>query len=250
MTGFTAFFYREVLQFARSRIGMLLAVLPPAITFGFLVSTMASVAGEVQGMPYVMFVLPGVAVLGMVTGALGLGSQAFNESFSSTLPEYLSLPATRLSYVLAKLVATTALTTAQGVVFLTVAAIVFRWKIAAEAWGQGFFILVLTSAALGSLFLCVALAHKNMGSFLVVSNVAGQVMIWSSTIFYPLEAMPQMIRWIGELNPATHGASLLRDTLTGIVSARSWSWIYLLGTAVAFSVLASWLLVHRARRIV
>ena len=91
MKGFKAFFYREWALFSHSKLDIGMSLMLPVITLLFFSVNMAAVVGEVQGIPYVKFLLPGIATMAIVNNAVGAASRTFNESYSSVITELFRL---------------------------------------------------------------------------------------------------------------------------------------------------------------
>jgi ABC-2 type transport system permease protein len=209
---------------------------------------MTRVAGEVQGIPYAIFALPGVAVMAMIGSVLSAATRTFNERFSQVLQEYLSLPATRQAYILAKMTVTLLLAVVHSLIFLGFGGALFRLSPPGQGLLLGLLVLFLAAATLTGAFLGLALWLRDMGIYLAGANILAQVLIWSGGLFYPLEAMPGFLRILGLVNPLTHAATLLRQTLIAPLNPSSLeSWIYLSFVAVLSGSFALYSLQNRLK---
>lgn len=254
MMNLSAMVRREWDLFFQSKMDVWFSLFPSLVYVGFYSLNMAGLVGEVGGVPYVRFVVPGIAVMTILSSASSAGTRTFNESFSPTLRQVLSLPTTRSTYVMAKLLSTVAVALAQGAVFLLGGALLFGLQVSPLDLAYGVAILGLMGlAATGySLTEALLLDPRQMGAYLVVSNVLGQTLIWTSSVFYPLDTMPGVLKWVSLINPLTYGAEALRGSLLGVSAAAlplPAAWAGLVAFAVGLSVLTVVLLKHRAGRV-
>jgi ABC-2 type transport system permease protein len=231
MIGIKAFLYREWIQFSQSKLNIGMSLIFPIITLVVFASNMAGVAGDINGIPYTHFILPGVAVMAVMNSSSQASSRTFNERYSHILPELLSFPASKPAYIFSKIFATTVIAGTQGCIFFLLGLSLFQIPISPLGILYSLIGLGITAWGLVSLFLCFALVIKNMQVFLTITNLFGQILIWTSTIFYPSETMPKVLAWLSYINPMTHGIEILRGYIYG---SNEWAnWIFI----IAFSFL-------------
>ncbi|MGL4609357.1 MAG: ABC transporter permease [Trueperaceae bacterium] len=248
--GFPAFVYREWLVFSRSKIDLWLTVLPPLITLLFFTVSMSNTIGNINGVPYTSFILPGIVLMFIMSSVAGAASRLFNELYSSSLLEYISLPATRGSYIRAKISTIILLSTVQGLVFLLAGGLAFSVEYSLLELLLGVLAVILITASLSSFFVFLALACKDMGAFLVLINVFTQIFTWSSSVFYPISAMPKTLQWLALINPVTYGVDLIRSALIFHHPTSTFGWVYLSAISLIFGTLAVRLLARRTALIV
>jgi ABC-2 type transport system permease protein len=253
MLGLSAFLFREWSIFSRSKLDLGFSLLPPLVLLFFFALNMNGVVGNINGVPYVHFIVPGIAVMTLLNSTVNAASRTFNEGFSPMLRELFSYPSNRSAYVNAKLIASTVLAVAQALVFLLGGSLIFDLGLNLWIFAQSVLALFLIAVAIAGLSLCLALATRDMGTFLVSSNILGQVLIWTSTIFYPLEAMPRLLRWLALMNPLTYGTELLRGvfgiTLDSMIAVTNLTWLYIGISAGVAGFLASYGLSRRAGKV-
>ena len=235
MVGMRALLFREWELFSRSKLDIGMSLVMPLITLLVFATNMGGVVGEVNGVSYVQFVAPGIAIMASMNSALQASSRTFNERYANILPELLSMPATKPAYVFSKILATTFIASAQGMIFFFGGLLLFRIPID----GKGLFLslagIILSTWGLVNLFLCLALLFRDMQIFITASSLIGQILTWSSSIFYPIETMPTVLRWIGMVNPLSHGSNILRSVLFDVPNQVSW--LYMLTFSLILGVL-------------
>lgn len=245
-----AYLYREWMLFARSPLDLGLSLLPPLVTLLFLGVGLAGSIGSIQGIPYLTFILPGIAMMSLTTSIMNVASRTFNEGYSPMLREVLSLPGRRGTYVAAKLLFATFLASAQGLVFLMVGSLAYGLPLTPTNIVLSCCALFLVSLTLSGIFISLAVLIKDMAKFIVLSNVLGQVLIWGSTIFAPSENMPLALQILSYVNPLSYGSDLLRHMLLNVTSQSVTvfpfgAWLLLCTAGLLFGISASRLLSKR-----
>lgn len=243
MVGLSAVMFREYKLLVKNRINLVLGLVPPAVYILLFATSITNIIASVsyrgQTVAYADFIIPAVMLMSMIAGATTTATSIFQEEAGGMTLEIWSYPLSKISYILGKLIATTAFVLLQGLVMLIVAAIVFG-----HAWpvGNMFALLigiVCTSVALNGLYLYIATLFKDQQRFMIAINVAAPILIFGSPSFYPPERMPSPLQTFSWLNPVTYGINSLRNGLLfGLVTA--WQPIaLLLVLAIITSILTS-----------
>jgi len=246
--GLWPFLFREIVTFTRSKADLWLTIIPPVLTAFFFVGSMSRIVGNVEGTSYVNFVVPGIALMSAMAFIQSMSTRMFNEGFGQSLKEYFSMPVHRSSYVLAKLLAMLALSTAYALVYLWAVGMFFGAPVGIRSLLNVTAALLLSNAVIASMFILVALLIRDMGGFLVTSNILGQLLIWGSTVFYPLNAIPNYLQPLAMINPVTYGSDLLRCVfLQNQLCARQVVYLSVFATVLGFVAIA--LLSKRAAKV-
>jgi ABC-2 type transport system permease protein len=248
--GLTPFLQREWTIFNRSKMDIWFTLLPSLVTLFFFTLNMSGVVGDINGIPYEHFLLPGLAIMALTYSVTSGAARTFNERFSRMYQELFSLPATRSAYVYAKILFLTFMALSQGMLFLFVGSLLFSLKLQWNSLVISLLVLLLSAISVAGIFLCIALSVQQMSLFLVISNVLGQVLIWTSSIFYPIESMPTLLQWLSYANPLSHGTNILRSVMFETKGNSLTSWLILTGFSVTFGVFAVQLLIKRTKMVV
>lgn len=243
MIGMRAFLFREWKLFSHSELEIGMSLILPIITLLVFATNMGGVVGEVGGVPYVQFVVPGIAIMASMNNASQASSRTFNERYNNILPELFSMPATKPAYIFSKILATTLIASVQGMVFYFGGILLFHLPINVQGVFLSLAGIFLSAWGLSNLFLCLALLIKDMQAFLVTSNLLGQILMWTSTVFYPSETMPSILKWISAINPMSHGTNTLRAALYNAPGQASW--LFMLVFSLILGALTIWLLSKR-----
>lgn len=250
MIGWSALIYREWMLFFGSKLEIGFSIFLPLVLLFFFSLNMSGVVGEIRGIPYISFIIPGIAVMTLLNSTLNAASRTFNEGFSPMLQELFSFPAARGTYVGTKILSATLLASLQGSLFLFGGLLIFGHRLTIDTALLGLGVLVVTAIGLAGLSLCLALLTKDMGAFLILNNLLGQVLIWTSTIFYPIESMQIVLRWIAMVNPLTYGTDILRSVYLSSFDASTTAWFSLTLFALLSGAAAIFLLAKRAAKVV
>ncbi|MER3484066.1 MAG: hypothetical protein C4332_13840 [Meiothermus sp.] len=242
---FGAFVYREWILLLRSKTDLWFALVPPLITVAFYTYAMSNTVPQIDGVPYLQFALPGIVMISILGNITVISSRVFNEFFGSVLLEYFSTPTSRIAYIIAKLVSILVFALVQGTVFLGAGMLAFGIRPSLLETLGALAVLALAGACLGSIFLFFGVWIRDMARFLITSNLLGQAMIWGSSAFYPLSALPPGLKWFAAVNPVTHGSELLRSLLVFHSSTNVESWVFLAVTSILFGTLAVRVLAKR-----
>ena len=223
MTGVAAVFYRDYRQ-RMTNVGFvfwdLVAPLAYLVLFGLGFERMMGplpIAGASVG--YTTFLLPGV--LAMVTFMVAMNTSwgFFMDKDSGIFDELLTYPITRTQLLVGKIAFNvllallgSALVVAMGVGLL---AVEVRWRLLPLAA----LVIVVSTAGWFFLFSALAIRLRRMDAFNTVTSIAYIILLFVSTMFYPLAAMPAWFRWPAWANPLTWQVDLLRFAMLGIGDA-------------------------------
>lgn len=236
--------YREFKLLTGDRTNLLLSgssILVYVLLFGTSMTRFISTV-EYSGrtIRYSDFALPALLVFAMVASATTVATSLFQEKLARMDIELWSYPLRKPMYVGGKIAVSVAMVLLQTGLALALALGVFRlsWPVANVP-----FILLGVVVAAGSLiglFMLLATVISEFQRFIVLVNVLGPVMLFSSASFYPLESMPTPIRWASLINPMTYAIRAVRDSAI-FGSSR----VLVLDIVLALVAMSSWILVGR-----
>lgn len=241
--------YRELLLLTRNRTNLLLAVLPTAIYLLFFATSLSHLVSTVhyRGMQvdYAEFTIPAIMLSSMLAATTTTGTSLFQEELGGMAVELWSYPLSRSSYVLGKVLCTTALVLAQSVTALLIGVGLFdlRWPI--SHWIALLVATLIAALAFNGLYLLIAAAVHDFERFTVLINVLGPFLLFSSPSFYPTGQMPILLRLVSRVNPVTYGIECLR---AGALQGWSAMWPTAVGLLVGAGVLITVVTVVLTRR--
>lgn len=158
----------------------------------------------------------------LVTGSLvfGLGVMTVNnlsqliqeERFTFQQKLVITSPVHRLSYaggVVAYAVAQAALT---AVVVLSFAP-AFDIDIHLSLWLVP--LILLTTLSMTGIAVTIAAWSPSQMVGGMMANVIGLMVVLLSPVYYPIERLPEWLRWVARLSPYTHAGNAINDVLSG-----------------------------------
>ena len=220
MNGIAAIFYRDYRQ-RMTNVGFvfwdLLAPLAYLLLFGIGFERMMGSEPVLEGQSfgYTAFLVPGV--LAMVTFSVAMNTSwgFFMDKDSGIFYEMLTYPVTRHQILVGKIcfnvlvsLLGSALVIGLGTLALNVAV---RWPLLPLAA----LIVVAATASWFFFFSAFAIQLTRMDAFNTVTSAAYILLMFFSSMFYPLQGLPLWFQAIGYVNPMTWQVDLLRFALLG-----------------------------------
>jgi ABC-2 type transport system permease protein len=216
-TRFRALFRREVLRYVR-RPGN--TFLPPAITNVLYFAVFGVILGgridEIAGFPYVVFILPGLIVLGTISNAFentsfGLFHARWNEYIDETLTSPMSFTEMVLAYVAASALRgllVGIIIVGVGVAFVQDAVLV------AEPFYLVAFMLVV-STLFASLGVVGGLWADDWDYLTVMNQFIVRPLVFFGGVFYSLDILSPLWRTVSLLNPMVYMVNGVRYGFLG-----------------------------------
>lgn len=174
-----------------------------------------------QAVSYNAFFLGGVLAMSSFGIAINTAYGFFVDRENGMLFEFLTYPMTRGEFLVGKILFNSALSCVQAAVTVTLAALLLGIPLAWErAW------LVFPAAVVGTagwfFFLTTfALRIRRNDMFNTFINIAYFVLMFASSLFYPLEGLPAWLKAFSRLNPLTWHADALRYLTIGLGGTES-----------------------------
>jgi ABC-2 type transport system permease protein len=223
MNGIAAVFYRDYRQ-RMTNIGFvfwdLIVPLTYLLLFGLGFERMLhgsiSIAGDSFG--YIEFLLPGV--LGMVTFSVAMNTSwgFFMDKDSGIFYELLTYPITRLQLLVGKISFNLLLAVIGSILAILLGVVAMDASIRWDLLPLTAAIVVMATAGWFFLFSVFAIKLARMDAFNTVLSATYILLMFLSSMFYPLSNLPMWFRVPAYLNPMTWQVDLLRFSLLGVGS--------------------------------
>ena len=207
-----------------------LYVLAVGIGLGSLVD---SSSGGIGGVPYLVFVAPGLLVSTIVLSASAETSYPVMEGFKWGRHYYAraSTAASPRQVALGELLAIFLRMAAEAAVFWLMLVLLGAVD-PARSWPV-VGVAALAALAFGAPLMAYAATIENEGyQFALMQRFIVMPMFLFAGTFYPLEAMPGYLQWIGWISPMWHGTQLARALSFGLELA-PWAAVLHLGFLLA-----------------
>lgn len=177
---------------------------------------------------YVAFLLPGVLAMTCFGVAMNTSWGWFMDRDSGIFYELLTYPITRVQLLVGKIFFNVILALTGSLLVVLVAVLALRVEIKVAWLPLTFLAVAISTAGWFFLFSIFAIRLQRMDSFNTLSSAAYIILMFISTLFYPLHDLPTWFRTVALFNPMTWQVDVLRWTMLGLESH------YLAWEAVAF----------------
>ncbi len=251
MQAIAAVVYREYMIRTTSLLWLFFDIMVPLLYMllfgvGFNKALPLGVQIEGQTISYNEFFLAGVLSMSCFGSAINQSYGFFIDRDNGIFYEFLTYPMTRAQWLLGKIVFQCLMSLAQTA--LAVGAAVWLLEISLQ-WDLLSLVFLSVMVGIAGWFFCLAifafLIRRN-DTFNTVINAAYFVLIFSSSMFYPLEQAPGWLRVASYANPLTWHTDVLRFLTIGV---GSWSAAAVEFSAfVGFLILSFWLAIWAIRR--
>ena len=237
MTGVLRVLYREY-KFRFTNVAFLIwdIFVPIAYLlifgYGFQQSIGGSFAGSSED--YASFFVPGILSMTCFGVAMNTSWRFFMERENGIFYELLTYPVSRKELVIGKILFNIGLSLAGNFLVLLAGALILHVHIREGFAAWIFLFTSIGTAAWFFFFASLALRIKRMDIFNTITSLCYILLMFASSMFYPLESLPNWFRWIARMNPVTWLTDLFRF---GTLSAGT-TGLLLIQTAllVAFTV--------------
>lgn len=193
----------------------------PAWTLVLFAPAMARAVGAVRWgggeLSYAAYLLPGILIMNAFVAGQSAGFPLWIDRQTGELEVHFGLPVRRGALLFGRVAGGVASSILQGVVVLVVGGALIPGALSPDPWRLVGAIAVVAgvAAGIGLFYVGACSVIKNQESFNLFINLINTPLILTSSVYYPLDAMPAWLRPMAAVNPLTHGANLTREVLSG-----------------------------------
>jgi ABC-2 type transport system permease protein len=213
-------FWREMKRYRKSRSGVLIRLIQPAVWIIVIGNTFAGTQPLIQsvgfGGEYIEFMAPGVIILTAIFTSIFGGVNTLWDRRYGFMNKALTAPISRSSIALGKMLAISLISALQASLILGIA----------FAIGVSFpnplliapimAIVILFSLGFSGISVMVAATAKSQETFWGIINFLGMPLFMLSPALFPLELLPEWLATAARLNPVTYTVLLVRGMMTGV----------------------------------
>jgi ABC-2 type transport system permease protein len=235
---------RELVRMFRQRTRLLSAIVRPLIWLFVIGAGFGAALGEVRGVNYQAFLVPGVLGMTMLFGGMLAALTTVYDKESGVMRMMIIAPMPHAWIVIAKVVSAAAAAMLQAVLLLVVlAGLGFVGR--GTDWWLLAIALLGTSLACAGIGMVTASFSRTLDNFAGIMNFVIFPVFFLSGSLYPVRDLPPVLNWIATINPYTYGVDLLKHALApgAAMSADFEAWIdiaVLAGATVIAVAVASW----------
>lgn len=203
---------REFKRFFRQRGRMLTTIARPLIWLFIVGAGMTKIVDVDSGGNYLQFLLPGIIGMTILFSSIFSTISVVWDREFGFLREMLVAPVSRLTIVFGKLLAGTLLSFFQAMLLLLVAPVI-GLTITPVAVLYMFFLVFLVSLSLTAFGLFIAAQLDSLEGFNVIMNFIVLPMFFLSGALYPVENLPQPLRYLTYINPLSYGVDSFKHVM-------------------------------------
>ncbi len=213
-------FWRELKRYKKSRSGVLIRLIQPAIWIIVIGNTFSGTQPLIQSVgfegEYIEFMAPGVIILTAIFTSIFGGVNTLWDRRYGFMNKALASPISRSSIALGKMSAISLIAALQASLIIGIAlAIGVRFPnplmiVPIMA------IVILFSLGFSGISVIVAATAKSQETFWGVINFLGMPLFMLSPALFPLELLPDWLATIAKLNPVTYTVLLVRELMPGV----------------------------------
>jgi ABC-2 type transport system permease protein len=213
-------FWRELKRYKKSRSGVLIRLIQPAIWIIVIGNTFSGTQPLIQSVgfegEYIEFMTPGVIILTAIFTSIFGGVNTLWDRRYGFMNKALSSPISRSSIALGKMAAISLIAAMQASLIVGIALAIGVSFPNPIMIAPIMAIVILFSLGFSGISVIVAATAKSQETFWGVINFLGMPLFMLSPALFPLELLPDWLAVIAKLNPVTYTVLLVRELMTGV----------------------------------
>ncbi len=213
-------FWRELKRYKKSRSGVLIRLIQPAIWIIVIGNTFAGTQPLIQSVgfegQYIEFMAPGVIILTAIFTSIFGGVNTLWDRRYGFMNKALTSPISRSSIALGKMSAISLIAALQASLILGIAFAIGVSFPNLIVIAPIMAIVILFSLGFSGISVMVAATAKSQETFWGIINFLGMPLFMLSPALFPLELLPEWLASVAKLNPVTYTVLLVRELMTGV----------------------------------
>jgi ABC-2 type transport system permease protein len=213
-------FWREMKRYRKSRSGVLIRLIQPAIWIIVIGHTFAGTRPLIQSVgfdgTYLEFMAPGVIILTAIFTSIFGGVNTLWDRRYGFMNKALTAPISRSSIALGKMFAISLISALQSALIIGIAIIIGVSFPNLLVIGPIMALVILFSLGFSGISIIVAATAKSQETFWGIINFLGMPLFMLSPALFPLELLPDWLATAAKFNPVTYTVLLVRGLMTGV----------------------------------
>jgi len=213
-------FWREMKRYRKSRSGVLIRLIQPAVWIIVIGNTFAGTQPLIQSVgfegEYIEFMTPGVIILTAIFTSIFGGVNTLWDRRYGFMNKALTSPISRSSIALGKMLAISLIAALQATLILGIALAIGVSFPNPLLIAPIMAIVILFSLGFSGISVMVAATANSQETFWGVINFLGIPLFMLSPALFPLELLPEWLGFAARLNPVTYTVLLVRGMMTGV----------------------------------
>lgn len=200
-------------------------LIPPIITALLYLTVFGKVVGSrvgiVQGVDYIQFVLPGLAMLTMILASFqNCVSSFFIEKFHRSIDELMVSPLTSFEIVIGFIIGGVTRGLLCGILVIFLGCMVLN--ITVIHWVYMILVMIIVNLCFSSLGMLNAMYARNFDEITIVPDFILTPLIFFGGVFYDGSHLQGILLWLHQFNPISYFVDLFRYSLLGIHEFTPW----------------------------
>lgn len=216
-------FWRELKRYKKSRSGVLIRLIQPAIWIVVIGNTFAGTQPLIQSVgfegQYIEFMAPGVIILTAIFTSIFGGVNTLWDRRYGFMNKALTSPISRSAIALGKMLAISLIAALQASLILGIALAIGVSFPNPLVFAPIMVIVILFSLGFSGISVMVAATAKSQETFWGIINFLGMPLFMLSPALFPLELLPDWLASVAKLNPVTYTVLLVRGLMTGVTES-------------------------------
>ncbi|MEO9310618.1 MAG: ABC transporter permease [Nitrososphaera sp.] len=218
-------FWRELKRYRKSRSGVLIRLIQPAIWIIVIGHTFAGTRPLIQSVgfdgTYLEFMAPGVIILTAIFTSIFGGVNTLWDRRYGFMNKALTSPISRSSIALGKMLAISLISALQAALIIGIAMTIGVSFPNLLVIGPIMALVILFSLGFSGISVIVAATAKSQETFWGIINFLGMPLFMLSPALFPLELLPDWLATAAKFNPVTYTVLLVRGLMTGVTEGVS-----------------------------
>lgn len=230
----------EIQKLRHDRTEIFTRAIQPVLWLVIFGSTFSQIrAIPTQGVPYLAYLAPGIIAQSALFVAIFYGIQIIWERDAGVLSKLLVTPTPRIALIAGKAFAAAVRALVIAAVVLVVALLMGTRFTTGPLSLLGVVVVVTLGSAF---FACLSLSLAGLvlkrDRLMGIGQAITMPLFFGSNALYPVEMMPDWVRWIAQANPLSYEVSALRGLLLGLPTNYAVDLGVLAGAAVVGVIVA------------
>jgi len=201
---------REVIRYFRAKERIIGSIMQPMLWFLIFGAGLgAAIQFKDLGINFMAFIAPGIVTMTLLFTSVFSGVSVIWDREFGFLKEILVAPVSRVSIVLGKALGGATTAVFQGLVIIALA-MLFGAPISLASILMMLPLMVLISVGFVCMGLTIASLMDTMEGFQLVMNFLVQPMFFLSGVFFPINSLPEWLRYFVYINPMTYAVESMR----------------------------------------
>ena len=214
-----AIFWREMKRYRKSRSGVLIRLVQPAVWIVVVGNTFAGTQPLIEAAgfegQYIEFMAPGVIMLTAIFTSIFGGVNTLWDRKYGFMGKALTCPVSRVSLALGKMLAISLISALQASLILGIALAIGVTFDDPLMIAPIMALVVMFSLGFSGISVAVAATAKSQETFWGVINFLGMPLFMLSPALFPLSLLPEWLEALARLNPVTYAILLVRSMMGG-----------------------------------